>query len=547
MKNRSEDADALASLREKLGGLGESSVRKTYYPELQQRLEDLSRSEEFLKNIVDNIPAMVFVKDAAELSYVAFNKAGEELLGYSRDEMLGKNDHDFFPQEQAAFFSLKDREVLTHGRMLEISEETVKTRDGRDRILRTKKIPLYDNRGNAQYLLGISEDITERKHLEEQLLQSQKMEAVGHLASGVAHDFNNILMVIMGYGTMLKSDQALDEPQRHKAELIMDAAEKASQLTRNLLAFGRKQQIKPRLADINDIVRHVQQFLVRIIGEDVQLRTDIAPDVLPALVDSGQIEQVLINLATNARDAMPKGGLLTIETRLRLVGSPLADNSGSGCPGRYACISVSDTGIGMDENTKSRIFEPFFTTKEVGKGTGLGMPIVFGIVKQHNGFIDISSELHAGTTFTVSIPLANLQTAVAEETSPPPVPPKGNKETILVVEDDDPVRSLMQQILSDDGYQVLLASDGHEGVETFMAHRDRIRLVLMDLVMPHMNGKEAADRMREIDHDVRILYTSGYTMDIIESRDALVEEGSLLVKPVSPPELLRRVAEALDR
>jgi len=543
MKNPSEELDPQAALREKLVGLGESSVRKTYYPELQQRIEELRASEAFLKNIVDNIPAMVFVKDADELRYQAFNKAGEELLGYSRDEMLGRSDRDFFPDEQASFFIQKDREVLASGQLLEIPEESVKTRGGGDRILRTKKIPLNDNRGQARYLLGISEDITERKRLEEQLLQSQKMEAVGHLASGVAHDFNNILMVIMGYGSILKGDQTLNEQQRYKVEQIMDAAEKASQLTRNLLAFGRKQQIKPRLADINDIVQHIQKFLVRIIGEDMHLRAVATEEPLLALVDSGQIEQVLINLATNARDAMPKGGVLTIETELLPTAPPIAADAPAG---RFARISIADTGIGMDEVTKSRIFEPFFTTKAPGKGTGLGMAIVYGIVKQHNGFIEIESTLQAGTTFRIYLPLADQQPVAVAEVAPPP-PPKGTGETILIAEDDQMVAALVQEILSSHGYRVITAVDGQEAVDTFAQQRDTIRLVIMDLVMPRLNGKLAADRIQELAPDIPVLFTSGYTMDTIESRDAMVEEGTLLMKPVPPLELLQRVRDLLDR
>lgn len=301
MKNHSDSPDPLDVLQKKLAGFGEFSLRKTYYPELQQSLEELRESEAFLKNIVDNIPAMVFVKDADELRYVAFNKAGEELLGYSREELLGKNDHDLFPEEQAAFFTLKDREVLAQGDLLEIPEETVKTRSGDDRIIRTKKIPLFDSEGNARYLLGIAEDITDRKHLEEQLLQSQKMDAIGQLAGGVAHDFNNILMVIMGYGNILKMDLGLDAPQKDKVERIIEAADKAAQLTRGLLAFSRKQEMKTRMADLNDIVRQVQKFLVRVIGEDVQLISKLDKVDLPVKIDNGQIEQVLVNLAKIGR------------------------------------------------------------------------------------------------------------------------------------------------------------------------------------------------------------------------------------------------------
>src|SRR6185369_8493365 len=250
MKNHSDSPDPMDSLHKKLTGFGEDSVRKTYYPELQQRLEDLRESEAFLKNIVDNIPAMVFVKDATELRYVAFNKAGEDLLGYPLEDMLGRNDHNLFPEEQATAFIRKDREVLARGKMIEIPEETVKTRSGENLIVHTKKIPLFDSEGNARYLLGISEDITGRKQLEEQLLQSQKMEAIGQLAGGVAHDFNNILMVIMGYGNMLKMDLEPDAAQRDKVERIIEAADKAAQLTRGLLAFSRKQTMETRVANL---------------------------------------------------------------------------------------------------------------------------------------------------------------------------------------------------------------------------------------------------------------------------------------------------------
>jgi PAS domain S-box-containing protein len=546
MKNHSNSPDSLDALQKKLAGFGEYSLRKTYYPELQQRLEELSESEAFLKNIVDNIPAMVFVKDAVELRYVAFNKAGEELLGYSREEILGKSNHDLFPKEQADFFTQKDREVLAQGDLLEIPEEVIKTRSGEDRILRTKKIPLFDSDGNARYLLGIAEDITDRKHLEEQLLQSQKMEAIGQLAGGVAHDFNNILMVIMGYGDILKMDLGLNADQKDKVEHIIEAADKAAQLTRGLLAFSRKQEMKPRVADLNDVVQQVQKFLVRIIGEDVQLTSNLHKTDLLVKIDSGQIEQVLINLATNARDAMPKGGMLTIESGLLDVNASFIQANGYGEPGRYALISVSDTGIGMDEKTKDRIFEPFFTTKEVGKGTGLGMAIVYGIVKQHHGFINVYSEPQIGTTFRIYIPLIEKELATDEEVITLS-PPKGGTETILVAEDDTAVRTLVQEILTSFGYVVIPAVDGQDAVEKFRANMDTVKLILMDIIMPKMNGKEACREIRQFNTDVKVLYSSGYTLDIIQNRDVLDEGAELIMKPVQPLELLRKVRELLDR
>ncbi|MDA8428522.1 MAG: PAS domain S-box protein [Geobacteraceae bacterium] len=560
-ENSGERALAVTDLFRKDGGRfpAELTLNRMYFHDVAYVLavarditerkrseEALRQSEDFLKNIVDNIPAMVFAKDATDLRYVAINKAGEGVFGYPREEMLGKKDHDFFPEEQAAFFSQKDREVLARGELLEIPEETIKTRSGEDRILRAKKIPLFDSQGKACYMLGIAEDITDRKHLEEQLLQSQKMEAVGQLAGGVAHDFNNILMVIMGYGNILKMDPALEALQKARVEQIIDAAEKAAQLTRSLLSFSRKQEMNPRVAILNDLVQQVQKFLIRIIGEDIQLVTDLDPSDPLVRIDSGQIEQVLINLATNARDAMPQGGTLTIGTGLLAVDTSFVQAHGYGKPGRYALITVSDTGCGMDEKTKSRIFEPFYTTKELGKGTGLGMAIVYGIIKQHNGFIHVYSEPQIGTTFRIYLPLIEMEQQEAGEIIAP-APPKGGTETILVAEDNREVRELVREVLTSFGYVVISAEDGLEAVEKFKANRESIKLILMDIIMPKMSGKEAFHEIMQLDADVKIVYSSGYTQDIIQSRDVLDTGAELIMKPVQPIELLRKVRELLDR
>ena len=387
----------------------------------------------------------------------------------------------------------------------------------------------------------------ENRKTEEQLRQSQKMEAIGQLASGVAHDFNNILTVIMGYGALLTMNDNLSQHDKEQVEQIISASERAAQLTKGLLVFSRKQVMVPELTDLNTLVQHVQKFLVRVIGEDIQL-TIVPSDTikLPVYVDTGQFEQVLINLATNARDAMPNGGLLSIETGMREFELPLDHLHGSCAPGRYAWVAVSDSGIGMDEETCSRIFEPFFTTKEVGKGTGLGMSIVYGIIKQHNGFITIYSEPGKGTTFRIYIPLdENLQDRNRRDTVPSI--PRGGSETILVAEDDGEVRKLVVSVLTRFGYNVIQAVDGEEAVAQFSVHQNLIGLILMDIIMPRKNGWEASAEIARMQPGVKILFSSGYTADFLKNRGVPEEGIEVIMKPVQPMGLLRKVREMLDK
>lgn len=392
------------------------------------------------------------------------------------------------------------------------------------------------------YQRKIAED--EQRNLHGQLMQAQKMEAVGHLAGGVAHDFNNILTAIIGYANLLRKKVLAHEQLTFFADQILSASNRAAGLTRSLLAFSRKQVIEPKPADLNTIVQGIDKIAKRLIGEDIEFRTVLLNRSLTVMADSGQMEQALLNLCTNARDAMPHGGKLTIETGAVDVDEEARRLNFLDRTGWYGIICVSDTGAGMDEKTKSQIFEPFFTTKEVGKGTGLGLSIVYGIIKQHNGTINVYSETGKGMTFKIYLPLI----AAAGEAALPKAEarPAGGNETILLAEDENDVRVLITHVLRDAGYSVIEAVTGEEAVKQFAEHADRISLLLSDVIMPKMNGKDAYDQIKGTRPDVKVLFMSGYTADNIKSKGILADGVPLLTKPIIPDQLLRKVREVLD-
>ena len=393
-------------------------------------------------------------------------------------------------------------------------------------------------------VFGVIQDVTENKKLEEQLRQAQKMEAIGTLAGGVAHDFNNLLTVIMGFANLIQMGIGPDDCLAPYVEQIVASSSKGADLTQSLLAFSRKQRINLEPHAINDIVRNSVKLLKRLLPEDIEVALDLGTIDFIVRLDQNQIDQTFLNLATNARDAMPHGGRLSIRTETITLDEEFVRSRGFGKSGRYVLISVSDTGTGMDEKTKERIFDPFFTTKEVGKGTGLGLASVYGIVTQHQGYITVSSKLFEGTTFHIYLP---LEEAFSAKEGDEPEPAVGGIETILIVEDDQGVRNMMRQILTRSGYNTLEAATGEEGIRMHEQHKGKIDLVILDVVMPGKNGKEVLDEIAGKGVPVRAIFISGYTGEIILQKGVQKESVDFLQKPLSVSTLLSKVREVLDR
>jgi two-component system cell cycle sensor histidine kinase/response regulator CckA len=382
------------------------------------------------------------------------------------------------------------------------------------------------------------------RNSEEQLRQSQKMEAVGRLAGGIAHDFNNLLSIILSYSTMLGADLESDDPVREDLEEIQRAGERAATLTRQLLAFSRQQVLAPKIVDLNVVIAAMHKMLGRVIGEDVDFRSVTPPGLGNVKVDPGQIEQVIMNLVVNARDAMPKGGKLTVETANVSLDEPYAAEHAGVRPGPHVMLAVSDTGVGMDRATQARIFEPFFTTKETGKGTGLGLSTVFGIVKQSGGHIWVYSEVGRGTTFKIYLPQAEGEATVAGK-SGSAMSLRGS-ETILLVEDEEQLRKLARGILKKNGYHVLDAKDAADALAVRDRFSGRIDLLLTDVVMPGMSGRELAERFVVAHPQIRVLFMSGYTADTVVHHGVLDAGIAYLQKPLTPETLTRKVRQVLD-
>jgi PAS domain S-box-containing protein len=508
--------------------------------ELEHSNTALREREAKLRFVLEQLPAIVWTADA-ELRYTSVSGMRWRARGIDPATLVGATVGKGLVDDagQESVLSAHRRALNGEPVQFEARHESAVYQG------HVESVP--DGSSAGVGLIGIAIDVSDTRRLEQQLRDAQKMDALGKLAGGVAHDFNNLLSVILGYSSMMAAELAAGDPMRADIDEIHAAGERATGLTRQLLSFSRQQMLSPKVVNLNDIVRGMENLLRRIIGEDVDLTTTMAPDLGKALVDPGQIEQIIMNLAVNARDAMPRGGKLTIETANIDLDLPYAAGHLGIKPGPHVMLAVTDTGEGMDEATQALIFEPFFTTKEVGKGTGLGLATVLGIVQQSGGGVWVYSEPGHGTAFKVYFPRTTSAASGLEPASRSgPVSRLRGKETILLVEDDDRVRNVIRTILHRYGYQVLEAQSGDEALLIDALQLAKISLLLTDLVMPRMNGRQLSEQLVQSNPRLRVLFMSGYTDDAVVRLGVLHSDIAFLQKPILPEELVRKVRELLD-
>ena len=507
---------------------------------VQKRLEiELSMLSHALRNVSESLSVfdlsgnIIFVNDSFIKTY-----------GYPKEELIGQSINKFHPSQNPRQIFKPIIEKTLKGSWE--GEITAVRKNGEKFSIYIRTSPVLGDDGAPIVIVGVARDITEKKLLEDQLRQSQKMEAIGQLAGGIAHDFNNLLTVIEGYTELLFSNISETDASYSFVRQIKKAADRATSLTSQLLAFSRRQILQPKTIDVNTLVSEMSVMLKRLIGEDIELTTMLSPDIGSIKADRGQMEQVLMNLAVNARDAMPDGGLLTIETKAVSLEAALYERHQSGIrKGNYVMLAISDNGIGMDNETKERVFEPFFTTKEKSKGTGLGLATVYGIIKQSGGHLWVYSEPGKGTTFKIYLPMVKSKKKKVDKPEAAVEDLQGS-ETILVVEDEFMVRELVCDTLRASGYTILEAANGKQAIEVFSSNKDKIDLVLTDVIMPEMSGRKMIEALYEAYPTVTALYMSGYTDDAIIKHGVLEPGMAYIQKPFSPKALIQKVKEVLD-
>jgi len=511
--------------------------------QIQAVRKQLMEREELFRLITENAADMIALVDAAG-QRVYNSPSYEKILGYTAQELGGTNAMEQIHPEDREKVLLAAAEARRTGSGASL-EYRMRHKDGGWRTLESRASTIM-KAGQVEKLVIVNRDVTERKHLEDQFRQSQKMEAVGRLSGGVAHDFNNLLGVIIGYGEIVQEGTPEDSSLRTCVDEMLKAGHRAASLTRQLLAFSRQQVMDPKVLDLNLVVKDMEKMLKRLISEDIQLKTDLDPELVRIKADQGQLEQVIMNLAVNARDALPKGGELVLSTSnfymdqhyVRRYPYPVS-------PGDYVLLTVADNGIGMDAATRARVFEPFFTTKEKGKGTGLGLSTVYGVVKQSGGYIEVLSEPGAGTTFKIYLPKVEDALDPQKQSAELPSSLHGT-ETVLLVEDEVALRKLSRHLMELCGYEVLEAESGAEALKIAREYKGTIHLLLTDVVMPGMSGRALADQLVKQMPETRVVYMSGYTGQTVGEHGVLAEGSFFLPKPFTRQALARKLREALD-